>query len=140
MTHARRITVTLAGLGLALSLAGCSSEDAAEANAEYCTASATVQSEVAKLKTLVTSGDATVDQVNEQRQAIAKANEEAQGKAGDLGDAVKKEIQAADKAFDDALAAIPGDATIPEAADQYRAAVDAWDAAILGIRSEVGCS
>ncbi len=140
MTHPRRVTATLATVGLALSLAACSSADTAEANAEYCTASATAQSEVAKLKTLVTSGNATVDQVNEQRQAIAGAVEEAQGKAGDLGDTVKADIQAADEAFDDAIAAIPGDATIPEAADQYRAAVDAWDEAIMAIRSEVGCS
>lgn len=140
MKNARRVTVTLAGLGLVVSLASCSSDDTAGANAEYCTASATVQSEVATLKTLVTSGDATVEQVNEQRQAIARANAEAQGKAGDLGAAVRADIQAADKAFEDAIAAIPGDATIPEAADLYRAAVDAWDEAIRGIRSEVGCS
>jgi uncharacterized phage infection (PIP) family protein YhgE len=140
MSTPRRITAALAGLGLALSLSACSSQDTAEANAEYCSASAAAQSEVLALKTLVTSGDATVDQVQEQRDAIANATQEAQSKASDLSDSVKSEIEAADKAFQDAISAIPGDATIPEAAAQYRAALDAWDTAVLNIRSEVGCS
>lgn len=140
MSTPRRVTAALAGLGLALSLSACSSQDTAEANAEYCSASAAAQSEVLALKTLVTSGDATLDQVQEQRDAIANATQEAQSKASNLSGAVKSEIEAADKAFQDAIAAIPGDANLLEAAAQYRAALDAWNTAVLSIRSEVGCS
>jgi hypothetical protein len=52
---------------------------------------------------------------------------------------VKADIKAADDAFDDAIAAIPGDATLSEAAAAYQAAIDAWDAAVASIRTDAGC-
>ena len=139
MNTPRRFTAAVAGLGLALSLSACSSESTEEANAAYCEASAAALVEYAQLKTLITSGDATLDQVNEQREVIAEANEEVQSKAENLADSLQDQIREANEAFDDAIDQIPGDSTIPEAANAYNAAVDAWDLAIAGISSEVGC-
>lgn len=135
----KRTVAAFAGVGLALSLSACSSESTEEANAAYCSASAETQSEVAALGALV-AGDATVDQVQEQKEAIADAVEKSSEAAQDLGDSVKDDISAADDAFNDAVDAIPGDSTVSEAAGAYQAAVQAWDAAVLSIRTEVGCS
>jgi len=137
----KRTAAAVAGLGLALSLSACSSRgDTAETNAAYCESAANVQTEVAALRTLVTGGDATVDQVQEQRDAIASAVQDAQDQAGSLADSVQADIKAADGTFDAALQAIPGDATLPQAAASYAAAIQAWDASVKAIRAEVGCS
>lgn len=140
MRTARTITATLAGLGLALSLTGCSSDDdTTETSAQYCTSSAAAQAEVAELRTLVTGGEATIDDVKAQVEAIGTATATAAQDAADLADAVKADIKAADDAFDDAIAAIPGDATLSEAAAAYRAAIETWDAAMASIRTDAGC-
>jgi ABC-type transporter Mla subunit MlaD len=137
----KRTAAAVAGIGLALSLSACSSSgDTAETNAAYCESAANVQTEVAALRTLVTGGDATVDQVQEQRDAIASAVQDAQKQAGSLADSVQADIKAADDTFDAALQAIPGDATLPQAAASYAAAIQAWDASVKAIRTEVGCS
>ena len=139
MNTTRRTAVVLAGLLLSMSAAGCSSESTEDANAAYCQAASAAQAEYAELLSILASPDATVDQVNDQRAAISQANEEAQNKASDLSDTVRSDIDSANKAFEDAVAAIPGDATILEAAGTYVAAVDAWDTAIVEIRDRVGC-
>ena len=139
MRTTRTITATLAGLGLVLSLSACSDGDTAEASAAYCASSAVVQGEVADLKTLVSGGQATIDEVQTQVQAIGAARVQALGDAADLAESVRNDIKAADDAFDKAVAAIPGDATLSEAADSYQAAIDAWDAAMASIRTEAGC-
>ena len=137
----KRTAAAVAGIGLALSLSACSSNgDTAETNAAYCESAANVQTEVAALRTLVTGGDATVDQVQEQRDAIASAVQDAQKQAGSLADSVQADIKAADDTFDAALQAIPGDATLVQAAASYAAAIQAWDASVKAIRTEVGCS
>ena len=137
----KRTAAAVAGIGLALSLSACSSSgDTAETNAAYCESAANVQTEVAALRTLVTGGDATVDQVQEQRDAIASAVQDAQDQAGSLADSVQADIKAADDTFDAALQAIPGDATLVQAAASYAAAIQAWDASVKAIRTEVGCS
>lgn len=139
MSTARNITAALAGLGLALSLSACSSEDTAETSAQYCTSSAAAQAEVAELKTLVGGGEATIDDVKAQVESIGTATATAAEDAADLADSVKADITAADKAFDDAIKAIPGDATLTEAAAAYQSAITAWDAAMVSIRTEAGC-
>ena len=137
----KRTAAAVAGIGLALSLSACSSSgDTAETNAAYCGSAANVQTEVAALRNLVTGGDATVDQVQEQRDAIASAVQDAQKQAGSLADSVQADIKAADDTFDAALQAIPGDATLVQAAASYAAAIQAWDASVKAIRTEVGCS
>ncbi len=142
--HIRRTTAALAGIGLVLSLSACStSSDAAEEtaadNAAYCQASATAQSEAAALKSLVTS-DATLDQIQEQKDTLVDAVESAQEAAADLADSVRNQIEIADDEFNDAIEAIPSDATLSEAVQVYQSALAAWDVALLSIRADVGCS
>lgn len=137
----KRTAAAVAGIGLALSLSACSSSgDTADTNAAYCESAANVQTEVASLKTLVTGGSATVDQVQEQRDVIASAVQDAQKQAESLADSIQADVKAADDTFEAALQAIPGDATLPQAAASYAAAIQAWDASVKAIRTEVGCS
>ena len=86
MSTAHSITATLAGLGLALSLSACSSEDTAEPSAQYSTSSAAAQAGVAKLKTLVGGGEATIDDVKAQVESIGTATTTAAEDATDLAD------------------------------------------------------
>ncbi len=140
-----KAAAAVAGIGLALSMSACSTsseaaEETAADNAAYCQASATAQFEAAALKALVTNGDATLDQIQEQKDTLVDAVGSAQEAAADLADSVRNQIEIADEAFDDAVGAIPGDATLSEAVPAYRSALDAWDTAMLSIRTEVGCS
>lgn len=136
----KRSVAAVAGVGLALSLAACSSESTEESNATYCEKQAKAQSEVAALRSLITSGDATVEQVQDQRTAIQDALADAQSAAGDLGDSVRSDIEAADNTFSDSVDAIPGDASLATAATDYAAAIQAWDSSVESIRTEIGCN
>jgi hypothetical protein len=138
MSRIRSFALGVASLGLVLSMTACAPATT-DANAAYCTSSAAVQSEVVKLKTLATNSSATLDQLAAQRNEVAKAATAAAKDAEKLGDEVKKEIIAADNAFDMAIKAIPGSATVQEASTAYQAAIDAWDKAMLSIRTKVGC-
>ena len=138
MSRTRSFVLGFIGLGLAISMTACAPATA-DANAAYCTSSAAAQSEVAKLKTMVTSSTATLDQIAAQRDAVAKANVTVNKDAEKLADEVKKEVIAADNAFYQAVRAIPSSATVPEASAAYQAAIKDWDQAMLSIRSKVGC-
>lgn len=140
MSGIRSLIVALAGLWLALSLTACAPATTVDANSAFCQSSAVVQAEVAKLKSLVTSGTATTDQVEEQREVVQKAAEAMATDAAKLGDTVAKAVSAVEQAFDQALRAIPSDMTIDEAAPAYQAAIIAWDAAMVGLRATVGCA
>lgn len=139
MTH-KRYLATAAGVGLVLSLTACSSESTEDANATYCEKQAQLRSEVDGLRSLIASSDATVDQVREQREAIADALAEAQSAAEGLADSVREDVEAADDTFTSAIDAIPGDASLATAAQDYTVAIQAWDASVDSIRAEVGCS
>jgi hypothetical protein len=88
---------------------------------------------------MATSNTATLNDISAQRNEVAKANTAAAKDAEKLGDEVKKEIIAADNAFDQAVKAIPGNATVQEASTAYQAAIAEWDKAMLSIRTKVGC-
>jgi len=138
MPRARSFAIGFAGLGLAVSLTACT-PNTASANAAYCTSLGAVQTEVAQLKATATSNTATLDQIAAQRKEVAKATQAAARDGEKLGDDVKKEIAAADQAFDAAIKAIPGSATVQQASAAYQAAIDNWDKAMLAIRAKVGC-
>ena len=138
MPRIRSFALGLAGLGLAMSMTACAPATA-DANAAYCASSAAVQSEVAKLKAMATSSTVTLNDLSAQRNEVAKANAAAAKDAEKVGDEVKKEVVAADNAFDQAIKAIPGSATVSEASAAYQAAIKDWDQAMLSIRTKVGC-
>ncbi len=134
-----RTVSALAVLGLVMSLTACSNDDTTESSAAYCESSAVVQTEMGELRTMVTGGEATLEEVQEQVSAIGEAAQEAATEADALSDSVRADVLAADSAFDAAIKEIPNDATVSEAATQYQAAVADWDAAIATIRADAGC-
>lgn len=124
---------------LALSLTACSSSSTTDVNKAYCDANAVAQSEVAKLKSLVESGNATVADVQKQVGKVKEAAEKANKEAGKLQDSVQKDIKSADESFSKAVDAIPGDATLNEASTKYQQAVADWEQSVTQIRADVGC-
>jgi len=138
MPRNRSFVLGLVGLGLAMSMTACAPATA-DANAAYCTSSAAAQAEVAELKTMVSAKTATLDEISEQREEVSRAVASADRDAEKVGDEIRKEIIAADNAFDQAMRAIPGDATVEEASAAYQAAINEWDQAMLSIRAKVGC-
>lgn len=124
---------------LALALSGCSSNSTADTNQAYCDAVTSAQSEVSQLKSLITGGDATLDDVRSQADAVRDAADQAGSGADSLSESVRADIAAANEAFDKAVGDIPGDATLVQAAAQYQDAVRAWEESVQQIRTEVGC-
>ena len=135
-----RAAAAIAGIGLALSLSACSSSDSvADTNAAYCEGAVTVQSDLEELASLVESG-ASTDAIKTQRDVVQSAIQANSVPLSQLQDSVQTEIEAANDAFDQAVAAIPDDATPAEAASSYTAAIEAYDTAVTEVESELGCS
>ena len=143
MSGIRRVTVALAGIGLALSASACTSPattDSTAANVAYCTSSQTVLSELSTLKDMVASGDSTRNEISDQAQVVVDAALTAYRDSNDLSESVRADIQAADKAFRDAIRAIPSTTTTAsEAAQAYKAAMDAYNSSIDAARASQDC-
>jgi hypothetical protein len=137
---ARTTALALATLGLAATLTACAdSQDTADANAAFCDANAGVQAEVEALRSLVSSGDVSLETFREQVDQITEASAAANNPAEELAESVRADLRAANEAFSDAVEAIPDDAGLAQAVAAYRAAVAEWESSIEAIRSEVGC-
>jgi len=135
-----RAAAAIAGIGLALSLSACSSSDSvADTNAAYCEGAVTVQSDLEELASLVESG-ASTDAIKTQRDVVQSAIQANSVPLSQLQDSVQTEVEAANEAFDAAIAAIPDDATPAEAASSYKAAIDTFGAALAKVESDLGCS
>ncbi|MGB8019780.1 MAG: hypothetical protein WCF04_00965 [Candidatus Nanopelagicales bacterium] len=133
------VPAATAGLVLVVGLSACSSTDTTTQNEQYCTSATTLQTELTELTTMVAGGEATVNDVEKQVTAVESAYRTALDQAEDVPDAVRSEIQSAYATFVKAVNAIPGTATVAEAADAYKAAVVAYEAELAKIRTEVGC-
>lgn len=143
MGRIRRVTSALAGIGLALSASACTSPtttDSTAASEAYCTSSKTVLSELSTLQDMVASGDSTRNEISAQGQVVVEAAVTAYRDSNDLSESVRADIQAADKAFRDAIRAIPStSSTASEAAQAYKAAMDAYNTSIDGVRASQDC-
>ena len=138
----RRTTAALAAIGLALSmsLTACSSSpDTQEANAAYCEGATATQEQFQKLEDLIDSG-APTEALKQQRDLTQAAIQANSVPLSQLQDSVKTEIEAANDAFNEAISAIPDDASPADAAASYKAAIDARSAAVAELESELGCS
>jgi hypothetical protein len=133
----RRAAAALAATTLALTLIGCA-DSVEETSGDYCSDVDTLQSEVASLESLVAS-DATLDEIDAQREAVSDAYDATTGSAGDLDEAVTSAAESAYGDFQDAVSAIPGDATLSEAAEQYAAASRAYTSSLETIAADAGC-
>lgn len=135
-----RITCAVAGIGVALSLAACSSSsDSQDATAAYCAGAAAVQTEVQKLEALLKNGSPT-QLVKAQWNAVQAAIEANSVPVSQLSDAAKEDVGAAYDTFTAAVGAIPSDAPASEAAPQYQAAIDGLAADLQSVQDEVDCS
>jgi hypothetical protein len=121
----------------ASALVGCS-ESVEEAGGDFCSNLDTLEAELASLESLV-AGDATLDDIEAQRDVVADAWQDVEDSAGSLDEAVSNEADSAYDAYQDALGAVPGDATVTEAAPQYAAAVQAYVADLATIAVDAGC-
>lgn len=143
MSRIRRVAVSLAGIGLALSVSACTSPtttDATTANAAYCTSSKAVLSELSTLKDMVASGDSTRNEISDQGQVVVEAAVTAYRDSNNLSESVRADIQAADKAFRDAIRAIPSTtSSVSEAAQAYKAAMDTYNTSIDAVRASQDC-
>jgi hypothetical protein len=135
--RSRRATA-LAGLGLALALSGCSSSDTTDSATAWCTGADAVESELAKMSTLIEEG-ASSDLVRTQWNAVESAIQANSVPLSQLEDATQQEISAAYDALGAAVEAIPSDASPAEAAPQYKAAIDTFNTDMQSIEAEV-CS
>ena len=128
------------GVGIAagaLLLAGCT-ESVEEASGDFCSNLDTLEAELASLESLV-AGDATLDDIDAQREVVRDAWDAAASSAGDLDEAVAGEADAAYDSYQNALGEIPGDATLSEAAPAYASATQGYLASLATIAVDAGC-
>lgn len=136
----RQFAAVVAAVALSAGLAACSSEPTPEeANAAFCTDVAALQVQTTKLQAMVLEGSSTLADVQAQTAQVAEAFEETRESAADLTGTTLAELEAADKAFDDAIAAIPADATVDQAKGAYTAALVQYTAAVASAKGKVGC-
>jgi hypothetical protein len=121
----------------ALLLTGCT-ESVEEASGDFCSNLDTLEAELASLESLV-AGDATLDDIDAQREAVRDAYDATAASAGDLDEAVSSEADSAYDSYQDSLGEIPGDASLSEAAPQYAAAAQGYLASLATIAQDAGC-
>ena len=130
-----KLAVSL-GVG-ALLLAGCT-ESVEEASGDFCSNLDTLEAELASLESLV-AGDATLDDIDVQRDAVRDAYDATAASADDLEASVSSEADTAYDSYQDAVDAIPGDATVTEAAPAYATAARGYLASLSTIAVDAGC-
>lgn len=123
-----------------LVLAGCSSDESpSEASDRYCETLVGLDAELDTFRGLV-SQDASVDELEAQRDAVRDAAKQVSDAAGDVDEAVAAEVSDARSDFEDAVGDIPGDASATEALAVYSDAVEDYYIAVQATLDEVGCS
>jgi len=136
MKHALAVA---AAVVLAMPLAACSSSDSTpEANEAYCGTLDALSAEIAELTSLA-QGNATVAELQAQRIAISQSAEDVAAAADDVDEAIAAEMSGAEEAFEDAIDAIPSDATLEEAASAYTAAAQDYNDALRTEFQQLGC-
>ena len=123
-----------------LVLAGCSSDESPiEASERYCETLVGLDAELGAFRDLVAQ-DASVDELEAQRDAVRDAAEEVRNAAGDVDAAVAADVSDARSDFEDAVGDIPGDASATEALAVYSDAVEDYYSSVQATLDEVGCS
>ena len=136
----RQLAAIVAVVALGLTLAGCSSTpDSEEANTAFCTNAAELQVETTKLQALVIEGNSTLADVQAQADKVEAAYNETIEAGEDVAENTVSDLEAAYKTYEDAIAAIPSDATVDQAKAAYRAALTDYLAAVAKAHSTNGC-
>ena len=140
MRTARTVVPAKLVVGMAaggLLLAGCT-QSVDEASGDFCSNVDALEAELVSLGSLV-DGDATVDDVEAQRDAVSDAYDNLASSGGDLDEAVSAAADDAYGSYQDAVDAIPGDASVTEAVTAYAAAAQAYVADLATIAVDAGC-
>jgi len=136
----RRLAVLIASLALSAGLVACSSpSNTQDANAAFCTNATQLQTEMTKLEAMVAGGSATLDEVKTQAAKVDAVYEEVRTTGAQVAEAQLSKLEDANKQYEDAIKAIPSDATVDQAKAAYRSALVDYTAAVATAKSEVGC-
>ena len=103
---------------LLLLLIGCIPQSLEEAQVDFCQALADYGQAVQELASI--NADTTVDELNAARQNVAAARQAVVDTAADLREAQVRQAEEAWRDFEETVNAIPGDATLGEAAAAIR--------------------
>lgn len=140
--HSRPRWIAAVGLSVVLGsgLAGCSSSpDTGEANTQYCNNLKGVQGELQTLRVMLSTGVATVDQVEDQVNDVRNSVQSLSLAGSDRAQAAVRDVQAAQAAFEKAIKDIPGSASVTEARGAYRAALETYVNDVKATAGELGC-
>ena len=130
----KRILVLV--MAAAFVVAACSStEDAVDA---YCDDLSSLASALQEGQSLTASS--TVDDVQQVRDDVTSAYDDAVSSAQDVDDAVTGEIQSAQQAFSDAVGAIPDDSSVSDGLAAVQTAWTQYVSAVDAAISQVNCS
>ena len=114
----KRRILALALLVLLILVSGCVAQSAEEAQVEFCQALVAYGDSVQALKSV--NASTTVDELQAARDSVTEARETVRAAAGNLREAQLRDAEKAWANAQDAINAIPGDATLGEAAATIR--------------------
>jgi hypothetical protein len=138
-TRARFFVAGFSALALTSALTACSTPDSGEANTQVCDSVSAVRGELATLRVMLTTGVATVAQVEDQ---VADVRNSVHGLtlAGEqAAQAAVRDIQAAQATFEKAIRDIPSSASVTEAREGYKTALTAYTEQLQAIGADYGC-
>lgn len=140
MASRRRVALAVgAGALTVAALIGCSSgETPQEAAGDYCEALDELNRELAELGDLVAQ-DATLDELNAQRESVSDAVDRANASAGAVDQSITEAIRSARGAFAAEIDDVPGDATVSEAAEAYKNALQGFVTVVADSFSQLSC-
>jgi uncharacterized protein YdeI (YjbR/CyaY-like superfamily) len=110
--------LALAIMFLVFLISSCIPQSAEEAQVDFCQALVAYGDSLQSLTSV--SASTTVDEIEENREAVAGARQDVQDAAGDLREAKLREAEKAWDDLQDAINDIPGNATMGEAAAAIR--------------------
>lgn len=139
-TRTRLLVAGISAVALSSALAGCSSPDTAQANAQMCASVSAVQGELATLRVMLTTGVATVEQVQEQVADVRNSVHGLTLTGEEAWQAAVRDIQQAQAAFEEAVDDIPSSATVTEAKEAYRAALTMYSNELQATGAQLGCT
>lgn len=138
--RARLIAAGVCAVALSSAFAGCSSPDTAQANAQVCANMDQVQGELATLRVMLTTGVATVSQVEDQVSDVRNSVHSLTLAGEEASQAAVREIQQAQAAFEKAIDEIPSNASVTEAREAYKAALTMYADQVRATTSQLGCA
>lgn len=141
--HSRPRWIAAVGVSavvLGAGLSGCSSPDTSSANTQMCGSLDAARGELQTLKVMLTTGVATVEQVQDQVSDVRNSVAAIQLTGQEAAQAAVRELQQHQATFDKAIKDIPSNATVSEAKEAYRAAIADYNTSVQATAAKLGCT